>query len=183
MAIHCLPEYQVVPYSHILAYLPLSPTISYMYIQQTHFGKAVSASRQSHHQPFSQISHTRETPIIHHHHHQRPPPCHQRTAPPTTPKVPHAPQVQSRRAEEMRGVLTPLRPSTRPPALNAPATSTHNLEPFPHRFLCGSTPAISLPNPFYFPNFRTSPAWLIRRSAAHAEPPDDMLSPASGSLP
>jgi hypothetical protein len=85
VAIHCLPEYLVVPYSHTLAYLPQSPTISCKNIQQTHFGKAVSASRQSHHQPSSQISHTRETPITHHHHHQRPPPFHQRTAPPTTP--------------------------------------------------------------------------------------------------
>jgi hypothetical protein len=180
VAIHCLPEYQVVPYSHILAYLPLSPTISYMYIQQTHFGKAVSASRQSHHQPFSQISHTRETPIIHHHHHQRPPPCHQRTAPPTTPNVPHAPQVQSRRAEEMRGSPNPL------PALPRSMLQQRPLTSFPAPFdmwLNTRTTCYFASQSLLSSNFRTSPAWLIRRMPAHAEPPDDMLCPASGSLP
>ena len=97
---------------------------------------------------------TRETPTIHHHHHHlQTKHLRHTTVPPFPRPYPHAPQVQSRRAEEMRGLLDACHTHS-PPSRAQCSSNVHSQAfPFPHRFLCGSTPAISLPNPLLLAQF------------------------------
>ena len=73
---------------------------------------------------------TRETPTLHHHHHHLLQTRHLRrvTLPPFPRPHPHAPQVQSRRAEEMKGLPYPL------PALPRSMLQQRPLTSFPAPF-------------------------------------------------
>jgi hypothetical protein len=113
------PEYFVVPYSHILAYLPQPPTLVITYMPLRCNGLHRAESQPLRNLIFSRPAHVKHSKI-----HHRCSALEDAIVPPTDTRA----TSSMRRAEEMSGAQEALRRPTRLPVLNAhryPLTSLH----------------------------------------------------------